>query len=268
MSARKYIPLVNGGKLFIQATAPAGIDKDIKNLWLDTSSTAGVLKVWDTSGEDWAAATVADGAVTTAKLAAGVVSANAAGIALFANDFWTAAAVLAKFAADSFDNAELLKLIKDGAFKADAATRALFADGVFPLAKLTATAKYRILNYRIEDLGAGVDIAARAIFQAPTGLDIDIISAGIIPEGSSAGVDDSNTAVIALTDGTNTLVTKTYNTSAQPPAANALGDLGAISSTYKTLSAGEKLYVAVTQGATANLPALMLQVVYSVADAA
>ncbi len=76
------------------------------------------------------------GLVNTAALAAGVLSADAAGRAKVAAGFFDEATVLDKFAADSFDNAELIKAIKDGAFNADANTRALFDDGIWTEGKL------------------------------------------------------------------------------------------------------------------------------------
>ncbi|MEM5794752.1 MAG: hypothetical protein AAGU23_00545 [Bacillota bacterium] len=200
------------------------------------------------------AATIGAGSVTTAKLAAGVISADASGRALFANDVLNNATCDAIFAA--------------AAFAADADSRAIFADGVWNLAKLATTAKTHILNYQVSDLGAGVDIAAQVIFSAPAGLDVTLVSASIIPQGTAAGIDDSNTCVIALTDGTNTIVTQQYDTSPAFPAAAAVTSLGTLDETYKVLSAGEKLYLSVTNGTTANPPAFMLQVVYTVADAA
>lgn len=69
------------------------------------------------------------------------LTADVAGRALFAADFFNAATVLAKFATDSFDNPELLKLIKDGAFlAADVATLALFGDAIWPPAKTAVVA--------------------------------------------------------------------------------------------------------------------------------
>lgn len=136
------------------------------------------------------------------------------------------------------------------------------------LAKLATTSKTNIFSYQVEDLSAGGDIADRVIFVSPSGLDVTLVSASIIPQGSSAGIDDSNTCVIKLSDGTNTIVEATYDADPAFPAAAAVTSLGALSETYKVLSASEKLYLSVTNGATANPPAFMLQVVYTVADAA
>lgn len=60
-------------------------------------------------------------------LVPGIVSADAAGRALVATDFFDVATALDKFAADSIANAFLLDAVADGAFVADAGTRALFA---------------------------------------------------------------------------------------------------------------------------------------------
>lgn len=81
-----------------------------------------------------------------AKLAAGFLGANATSRALFASNFFDAATVLAKFAVDSFDNANLLRVIQDGAFQADAASRALFADNFVTLPKLAQMAGLTVLG--------------------------------------------------------------------------------------------------------------------------
>lgn len=205
--------------------------------------------------------TPANDSVTTAKIAAGALSADAAGRGKFANDFFDAATALAKFAADSLTNTVLLKLVQDGAFVADAATRALFANGFLPLAKMADTAKTHVLSFQIEDLAAGGDIVARSLFSVPAGLQATLISAAILPLGNSAGVDNANTSVIELTDGTNSIVSKTYNTGTQPPAAGVLGDLGALDGTHKVLAAAENLVLNVTNGATADLAGMFVQVV-------
>jgi hypothetical protein len=206
-------------------------------------------------------------AVTVGTVAAGALSADAAGRAMIADGYFDAATVLAKFAADAFDNAQLIDAIKDGAFNADAATRALFDDGIWPLAKLAATAKYQTILYQVEDLAADGDIAARPIYFVPTGLTATLVSADIVPLGNAAGVDDSNKCTIALTDGSNTIVTKEFDASPAFPASGVVTNLGALDGTHKILAAGEKLCLSVTNGTTANLPAFLLQITYVLADA-
>ena len=209
----------------------------------------------------------ADGSIETpVAVAAGTLAASTAGRAMMATGYFDLATVKAKFGADSLDNAALIQLVADGAFNADAATRALFDDGIWTRAKLASDALTHILNYQVEDLAMGADIADRVIFFAPTGIDATIVSASIIPQGDDAGVDDTNTCVIKLSDGTNTIVEKTYNESVGFPDAAAEGSLGTLDEDYVGLAAGEKLYLSVTNGATANPPAFMLQVVYTIAD--
>lgn len=116
----------------------------------------------------------------------------------------------------------------------------------------------RVDMIHIEDLAAGADIAARAEWAAPAG-GATITKIGIVPKGASAGIDNSNTAVVAVADAAaNSIVSKTYDTATQPPAASTYADLGTL--TNATLTANEVVTVAVTQGATANLPAFLLVV--------
>lgn len=79
------------------------------------------------------------GTVGTANLAAGVLSANAAGRALVGAGWLDAATALSAFGADSMTNAFLLDAVQNGAFAADAATRALFADNFINEDKLDPT---------------------------------------------------------------------------------------------------------------------------------
>ena len=95
--------------------------------------------------------TLGAGTIATANLAAGIISADAPGRALFAAGVFNAATVLSAFAANSMDtanildifaadsvtNAVLLQAVLNGAFQADAGTRALFADQIWPEAKIT-----------------------------------------------------------------------------------------------------------------------------------
>lgn len=79
------------------------------------------------------------GTVNTAALVPGVISANAAGRALFAAGVFDAATALSVFGANSITNAFLLDAVQDGAFVADASTRALFADNFVNEDKLDPT---------------------------------------------------------------------------------------------------------------------------------
>jgi len=93
---------------------------------------------------------IKDSNVTTAKLETGILSANVAGRGKVATDFFDAttladkiaddamanAFLLAKIAADAFDNALCDLIFDDAAFAADAPSRAMFADGIWTGAKL------------------------------------------------------------------------------------------------------------------------------------
>lgn len=144
----------------------------------------------------------------------------------------------------------------------DIEVRAFPTAGSVTSAMLSSAVKGRVAIIEIENLAAGVDFAARAEFAAPAG-GATITKIGIVPKGSSAGVDDANTAVIAVADGAgNSIVSKTYNTAGQPPADKVYASLGALDATNKVLTANEVVTIAVTQGATADLPAFILILEY------
>ena len=137
----------------------------------------------------------------------------------------------------------------------------LAADGT---ATLNASKGQQIAIIHVEDGAAGVDIANRPIFAIPPAC--TLVSASILTEGAPAGVDDANTSVILLEDeGSNAIVTKTYNTGTQPPSTN-LESLGALDATHKILTAEEMVWLSVTNGATADLPAFSVIIVYEVTN--
>ena len=95
-----------------------------------------------------------DGIWTTAKLAAGVLSADAPGRALVGTGWLDVATALAAFGTDTIANAWLIQAIANGSFQADTATRALFADGIWTEAKLdpaslTGTAAKVVANANV-----------------------------------------------------------------------------------------------------------------------
>ena len=121
-------------------------------------------------------------------------------------------------------------------------------------------------TYLVEDLAAGADIAARAIWIAPAALTIESVKA--VYEAASVGVDGTNTTVLTLrniTEGVDVAtVTKTAVTSAN--AAETL----AITAANADIAANDILGVVVTNGATADTPKITLVVVghYQTIDAA
>lgn len=125
---------------------------------------------------------------------------------------------------------------------------------------LLASSLAQVMSFEIAALTADSDIASRVLAAMPTGYSFEILSADVIANGSSAGIDAANTCVIAVKNGSDTVVTKTYSGAVAFPADNAVDNLGAISATYKTVAAGAKLSIAVTNGTTAATPKFMLQI--------
>ena len=112
----------------------------------------------------------------------------------------------------------------------------------------------QVILVPIEALGAGADLSALTMAAHPranTLVSLGYLSGG---DGDFGTIDDSNTAVFLVTDGTNTIVTKTYNTGTQP-VANTLNDLGTLDVTHKVLTAGEIIKLAITNGTSAKTPA-------------
>lgn len=79
---------------------------------------------------------IQDDAITTAKIVDDALSADAAGRAKMADDFFNAATALAKFAAGSMDNTFTDDAFAADAFAADAASRAKFSDDIWTADKL------------------------------------------------------------------------------------------------------------------------------------
>jgi len=132
--------------------------------------------------------------------------------------------------------------------------------------KLSAGANTRTFSYQVEDLAANADITTRPIFICPVGLAVTFSKIEILSQGSPAGIDDSNTCVITMLNGTNAIVAKTYNTATAFPASGASGDLGSLSATYKVFAAGDKLILTLVNGTNANPSSFMIQATYTVAE--
>jgi len=119
-----------------------------------------------------------------------------------------------------------------------------------PAELATSYEKEGIMQYQVEDLAANADITDRPIFSSAYAYTFS--KATILTEGAPAGVDNSNTVVVTLKNGAgSTIVTKTYNTTTQPPTSD-YADLGSLS--INSIIAGDIITLSVTQGATANMP--------------
>ena len=106
----------------------------------------------------------------------------------------------------------------------------------------------------IENLAPGADISLRAAYVATEGQSIYRVD--FTTQGTPSGIDNSNPVTITLTneDG-DTVWTKTYNTATQPPTNDSEDVSAGLDSSYAELDAGDVLYLTVTQGTTANMPA-------------
>jgi hypothetical protein len=110
--------------------------------------------------------------------------------------------------------------------------------------------------YTSSNLAAGAELADQ-----PIGVvvgDGDILAATVISTGSAAGVDDDNASEFVLEVGSTSKASKTFNTTTAFPAAGAAVDMTVASA---AVTKGDVLLLSVTNGATADLPVFMVQVV-------
>lgn len=117
----------------------------------------------------------------------------------------------------------------------------------------------KTVTHQVEDLAAGADIAVRAIhaFDAEAWM----VAARVVNQSTAAaGINDSNTCVVALATGAGTVVNFTFNTTVVFPNANTMTDLGSLTNTHATT--GSVLTLAVTNGVTANPGSFLVEVDY------
>lgn len=162
---------------------------------VDTSSGTTYVNTSNTPLQPTWAQIEGSGGVATADLADGVLSADATGRAKMADDFFNAAAVLAKFDADSFTNAVLLLLVQDGAFAADAATRALFANAFLTKAKAAVFAS-------TEQTGTGsAQNVAHGLAAVPALVMVSVTESDGNAFDVAEGAHDSTNVVVTVTSG-------------------------------------------------------------------
>lgn len=121
-------------------------------------------------------------------------------------------------------------------------------------------ATLQTILYTSSDLAAGADLT-----DAPLGLAIGagtIESINIISLGSAVGVDDANTSVFLLEVGTDAKGTLTFDATNAFPAAGVAAEVTVADA---DVAAGDVLLLTVTNGATADLPVFMVQVVIALA---
>lgn len=150
---------VAGANLTIIGTVPLGVN-NVSVQWGE--AVAGAM-------------TLADGSVTTPKLAAGVLSADAAGLAKMAAGYLQATATgLAKMAAGYFTiTAEGLAKFVDGFWTATTEARAKFADGIWTFAKIDPAA---IASQAESEAGTS---ALKLMTPQRTKQAIDVLAAGV-----------------------------------------------------------------------------------------
>lgn len=108
-------------------------------------------------------------------------------------------------------------------------------------------------------LAAGVDVAGFDLFVAPAKM--RVFSVYLISGGTAAGIDNANTSVWAITKtGGATVATKTFNATTTFPANNTSTALTIGASADCVLTAGQELFLSITNGATAATPSTQIQV--------
>jgi hypothetical protein len=110
----------------------------------------------------------------------------------------------------------------------------------------------------VVDLDAGGDLAAIPFYVIPTGFRYTVLSVDLVSIGNPAGIDNANTCVIDIKKGATSIATKTYNTATVFPAGGAADNLGVITNALRV--AGDVLTYSVTNGATANPDAFVIQI--------
>lgn len=117
----------------------------------------------------------------------------------------------------------------------------------------------KTVTHAVENLGAGADIAARAIHSFEK--EAWIVSARVVNQASAvAGIDAGNTCVVALAITAGAVASKTYNNTTVFPAANTQDSLGAITNHHA--APADVLTLAVTNGATADPGPFLVEVNY------
>lgn len=129
------------------------------------------------------------------------------------------------------------------------------------ISDLQASAKQTVV-LGVEDLAADGDIVERVIWSAPQ--DVRITDVKIWGLAASSGVDDSNTSVwdVYRDANTQTIVSETFDSTTTFPSANTPTSLGALDATHRDVLAGENILLSITNGTTADLPEMRVQIEY------
>ncbi len=119
--------------------------------------------------------------------------------------------------------------------------------------------RVKTITHSVEDLAAGADIAARAMHAFASSA--WITAARVVNQATAAaGIDDSNTCVITLKIGAQTVVAETFDSTTTFPDANEQQSLGAVSNTHAAKA--DEITLTVTSGATADPGPFLVEVDY------
>jgi hypothetical protein len=123
-----------------------------------------------------------------------------------------------------------------------------------PTRKLVKT-----ITHAVENLAANADIAARAIHNFDQ--DAWLFAARVVNQASApAGIDGSNTCVVALANAAGAVAGETFDGTPVFPAANTVASLGTITNPH--CPKGDVLTLAVTNGTTADPGPFLVEVDY------
>lgn len=117
----------------------------------------------------------------------------------------------------------------------------------------------KTIVHAVENVGAGADIAARAIHSF-TGEGWIVAAAVVNQATAAAGIDAGNTCVVTVAINAGNVASKTYNNTTVFPNANSRDSLGTI--TNHRANPGDVLTLAVTNGATADPGPFVVEVDY------
>lgn len=120
------------------------------------------------------------------------------------------------------------------------------------------SAKTHIATYKVETLAAGADLADIPMFRCPKNCIIKEV--GVIGEATASGIGEGNASVFLVEVGATAIATKTYDDEVPFPAKGAYDSLGAISNAKR--AEGDIVTLSITNGDTADVPVLTVQVEY------
>jgi len=115
----------------------------------------------------------------------------------------------------------------------------------------------QLVQYQIEDLGAGADISAAGFYIAPRASTV-LDSVRVIYRTASAAVDGSNTSVIRLINVTDSSAVIASITKTATTSANAVETLTLVAADAD-LAANDVLGLTITNGASADTGLMLLQ---------